>query len=50
MVVYTYKKCGELNYLTPHALGNLTDFGYKCRNCDTINMITLKDGELKKQE
>ena len=26
------------------------DFGYKCRNCNTINRITLEDGDLKKQE
>jgi hypothetical protein len=32
------------------ALGNLTDFGYKCRYCNTINTITLEDGELKKQK
>jgi hypothetical protein len=24
MVVYTCKKCGELNYLTPHAFWNIT--------------------------
>jgi hypothetical protein len=28
----------------------LTDFGYKCRYCNTINRIALEDGELKKQE
>jgi hypothetical protein len=25
-----YKKCGELNYLTPDAFWNITDFGAKC--------------------
>jgi hypothetical protein len=30
MVVYTCKKCGELDYLTSKALGDLTDFGFKC--------------------
>lgn len=50
MVLITCKKCGDINYLTSEALGNLTDFGYKCRNCDTINRITLEEGELKKQE
>jgi hypothetical protein len=30
-------------------LGNLTDFGFKCRNCGTINRITLEDGELKQE-
>jgi RNase P subunit RPR2 len=50
MVLITCKKCGDINYLTSEALGKLTDFGYKCRNCNTINRITLEDGELKKQE
>ena len=31
-------------------MDNLTDFGYKCRNCNTINRITLEDGELKQHE
>jgi hypothetical protein len=48
MVVYTCKKCGGLNYLTSEALGNLTDFSHKCRYCNTIDRITLEDGELKK--
>jgi phage FluMu protein Com len=47
MVVYSCKKCGELNYLTPHAFWNLTDFRAKCERCDTINTITLENGELK---
>jgi hypothetical protein len=49
MVIYTCKNCGELNYLTPHAFWNLTDFGAKCPRCGTINTITLENGELKKQ-
>jgi hypothetical protein len=49
-VLITYKKCGDINYLTSEALGNLTDFGFKCRYCNTINRITLEDGEFKKQE
>jgi hypothetical protein len=44
------KKCGELNYLTPHAFWNITDFGAKCEKCETINTITLEKGELKKHE
>jgi hypothetical protein len=48
MVVYTCKKCGELNYLTPHSFWNITDFGAKCERCETINTITLEEGELKK--
>lgn len=49
MVVYTCKKCRELNYLTPHAFWNITDFCAKCKKCETINTITLEEGELKKQ-
>ena len=49
MVVYSCKKCGELNYLTPHAYWNIADFGAKCEKCETINMITLEKGELVKQ-
>jgi phage FluMu protein Com len=44
------KKCGDINYLTSEELGSLTDFGAKCEKCETINTITLKMGELKKQE
>jgi hypothetical protein len=43
------KKCGEYRYLTPHAFWNITDFGAKCPKCNTINTITLENGELKKQ-
>ena len=43
------KKCSELNFLTPHAFWNITDFGAKCEKCETINTITLGKGELKKQ-
>jgi RNase P subunit RPR2 len=50
MVLITCKKCGELDYLTSKAFSNITDFGYECRSCGTINMITLENGELKKQE
>jgi hypothetical protein len=50
MVVYSCKKCGELNYLTPHAFWNITDFGAKCEKCEMINTITLEKGELKKQK
>jgi phage FluMu protein Com len=42
------KKCGELNYLTPRAFWNITDFDAKCEKCETINTITLENGELKK--
>jgi hypothetical protein len=48
MVVITCKKCDELNYLTPHAFWNITDFGARCKRCETINKITLEKGELKK--
>jgi hypothetical protein len=49
MYVYACKKCGELNHLTPHTSWNITDFGAKCEKCETINTITLEEGELKKQ-
>jgi hypothetical protein len=49
MVLLTCKKWGDMSHLT-FKLGSVTDFGYKCRNCNTINKITLEDGELKKQE
>jgi phage FluMu protein Com len=49
MVVYSCNKCGELNYLTPHAFWNITDFGAKCERCSTINTVTIVMGELKKQ-
>jgi hypothetical protein len=48
MVLLTCKKCGELNYLTPHAFWNITDFDAKCEKCTMINTITLEKGELKK--
>jgi hypothetical protein len=50
MVVYSCKKCSELNFLTPHAFCNIADFGAKCERCETINTITLEKGVLKKQE
>jgi hypothetical protein len=50
MVIYSRKKCGDINYLTPHAFWNISDFGAKCEKCETINKITLEEGELKKQE
>jgi len=49
VVVYSCKKCGELNYLIPHAFWNITNLGEKCEKCETINTITLNNGELKKQ-
>jgi RNase P subunit RPR2 len=49
-VLITCKKCGDINYLSPKALGNLTDFGFKCCYCNTINRIILKGGEVKEQE
>ena len=45
MVVYSCRKCGELNYLTSHAFWNMSDFGAKCEKCETINTITLEKGE-----
>jgi hypothetical protein len=43
MGVYSCKKCGELNYLTPHT-GNISDFGAKCEKCGTTNTVTLETG------
>jgi hypothetical protein len=40
MVVYSCKKCGEPNFLTPHAFWNITNFGTRCEKCETINTIT----------
>jgi hypothetical protein len=48
MVVYSCKGCGELNYLTLHAFWNITDFGAKYEKWDTIDTITLENGELEK--
>jgi RNase P subunit RPR2 len=50
MALITCKKCGDISYVASEKLGSVTDFGYKCRNCSTINRITLENGELKKQE
>lgn len=50
MVLVTCEKCGDINYLNSVTSGNVTESGYKCRNCNTINRITLEDGELKKQK
>jgi hypothetical protein len=47
MVVYSCKKCGEPNFLTPHAFWNTTDFGVKCPKYNAINTITLENGELE---
>jgi hypothetical protein len=49
MAVYSCKKCSEPNFLTPHAFWNISDFGAKCERCETINTITLENGELKNQ-
>ncbi len=48
MVVYSCKKCGELNYLILHAIWNIADFDAKSEKCETINTINL-EGELKIQ-
>gem|GEM_PF-515142 len=49
VVVYSCKKCGDLNYLTPAAFWSITDFGAKCEKCETINKIILEKGEFKKK-
>ena len=43
------KKCGEYRYLTSHAFWNVNDLNLKCKDCGTINIITIENGELKKQ-
>jgi RNase P subunit RPR2 len=43
------KKCGEYRYLTPHAFWNVNNLNVKCKDCGTINIITIENGELKKQ-
>jgi RNase P subunit RPR2 len=50
MPVIFCKKCGETNNLYPHAYWTINDATVKCEKCETINRITLEDGELKKQE
>jgi hypothetical protein len=37
MVVYSCKKCGELNYLTPHAFWNIAEFDAKCEKGNLRN-------------
>ena len=44
------KKCGEYRYLTPHAFWNVNDLNVKCKDCGTINIITIEMGELKKNK
>ena len=41
---------GQPNFLTPHAFWNVNDYVVKCENCDTINTVTLENGELKKHK
>ena len=38
MVVYTCKKCGEPNFLTPHAFWNIADFGANAKVLVAIKM------------
>lgn len=47
MVVITCKDCGNLIYLAPHAFWNIADSGARYEKCETINMITLENGNLK---
>jgi hypothetical protein len=41
MVVYSCKKCGELNYPTIHTFWNITDFGAKYERYETIYNVTM---------
>ena len=49
MPVIFCKKCGETNYLDLKSYWTINDAAVKCKNCGTINTITLENGELKKQ-
>jgi uncharacterized Zn finger protein len=49
MPIIFCKKCGETNYLDPKSYWTINDAAVKCKNCGTINTITLENGELKKQ-
>jgi hypothetical protein len=44
MVVYSCKKCGEPNFLTPHAFWNIIDFGAKCEMWDDkhVNPVLIE--------
>jgi hypothetical protein len=50
MPVMFCKKCGETNYLDPHAYWTINDAAVKCEKCQAVNTITLQNGELKKLE
>ena len=41
MRVIFRKKCGETNYLDPHAYWTINDTTVKCEKCETINTVTL---------
>jgi hypothetical protein len=41
MAIIYCRKCGELNYLSPHCIWNISDFA-KCEIRNTINTITLE--------
>jgi RNase P subunit RPR2 len=43
------KGCKETIYLNPKAYWNVNDVDVKCEKCNTINTITLENGELKRQ-
>jgi hypothetical protein len=48
MAIIYCKECREYRYLTPHAFWNVYDLSVKCKNCGTINTVTLENGELRK--
>jgi hypothetical protein len=47
VVLITCKKCGEPNFLTPHAFLNIEDFDAKCEKCETDNRITWRRENLR---
>lgn len=50
MPVIFCKECKETIYLDPHTYWTISDTTIRCEKCNTINTITLENGELKKQD
>lgn len=50
MPVIFCKECKETIYLDPHTYWTIGDATIRCEKCKMINMITLENGELKKQD
>ena len=50
MPVIFCKECKETIYLDPHTYWTIGDATIRREKCNMINMITLENGELKKQD